>query len=166
MQPHLMSSMIYLSDDSSRLKWQTDHHDFHPNHFRKKIRASASYTNVVHELLDLVCESLIVALNGNYQIVFELVRPALARLFLKTCVVRAIYLLCYNKLSVPYNIMEGYHILENNSTSNHTIIPTVHFTQTDLLVISIVAIAVGIALAFLGRKLFKPTLFIVCYYEL
>jgi len=45
-----------------------------------------------------------------------------------------------------------------NSTSPD--IDGLHITHTDLLVISIVAIVVGLALTFLGRKLFKPALFV------
>lgn len=51
-------------------------------------------------------------------------------------------------------------IILPNTTGNHTIIPSVHFNDTDRLIISIVAIVIGIALSFLGRRLFKATLFI------
>lgn len=52
-------------------------------------------------------------------------------------------------------------ILTNNGTTNGTIpgIP-VNLTHTDELIISIVAMVIGLAMAFMGRKLFKATMFV------
>jgi hypothetical protein len=54
--------------------------------------------------------------------------------------------------------------MTNSSSGSGENLPHgIHLTNIDLLIISIVAIVVGLALTFLGRKLFKATLFVVSY---
>jgi hypothetical protein len=50
-----------------------------------------------------------------------------------------------------------------NSTSSDEFWKDIHFNDTDRLILSCVAIAVGVVLAFFGKKLFKAALFVAAF---